>query len=73
MASGTKNREAVIAVCVVALLAVAAEGAGSCTPRSAKNIANDYAAATTSEKLHDFAHIHQGHVLAGVAHLRPAG
>jgi hypothetical protein len=68
-----KNREAVIAVCVVALLAVAAKGGWELyTAQREKNIAGDYAAATTSEKLHDFAHIHQGHVLAGVAHLRLA-
>jgi hypothetical protein len=68
-----KNREAVIAVCVVALLAVATKGGWELyTAQREKSIAADYAAATTSEKLHDFAHIHQGHVLAGVAHLRLA-
>jgi hypothetical protein len=68
-----KNRGAILAVCVVALLAAAAKGGWELfTAQREKSIASDYAAATTSEKLHDFAHIHQGHTLAGVAHLRLA-
>ncbi len=68
-----ENRSAIFAVCVVALLAVAVKGGWELfTAQREKSIAADYAAATTSEKLHDFAHIHQGHVLAGVAHLRLA-
>ncbi len=64
---------AVIAVCVVALLAVAAKGGWELyTAQREKSIAADYMAATTSEKLHDFAHEHQGSTLAGVAHLRLA-
>jgi hypothetical protein len=65
-----KNRGAILAVCVVALLAVAAKGGWELyTAQREKSIAADYVAATTSEKLHDFAHIHQGSTLAGVAHL----
>jgi|SRR5580698_1322655 hypothetical protein len=68
-----KNRGAIFAVCVVALLAVAVKGGWELfTAQREKSIAADYADATTSEKLHDFAHIHQGDVLAGVAHLRLA-
>ena len=68
-----KNRGAVLAVCAVALLAVAAKGGWELfTAQREKSIATDYFAATTSEKLHDFAHEHQGNMLAGVAHLRLA-
>jgi hypothetical protein len=68
-----KNREAIIGVCVVVLVAITAKGGWELfTAHREKSIAADYAAATTSEKLHDFAHDHQGHTLAGVAHLRLA-
>ncbi|HXA80083.1 MAG TPA: tetratricopeptide repeat protein [Opitutaceae bacterium] len=68
-----KNRNAVFAVCAVALLAVAGRGGWQLfTAQREKSIAADYVAATTPEKLHDFAHEHQGSPLAGVAHLRLA-
>jgi hypothetical protein len=67
------NRNAIFAVCAAALLAVAARGGWQFfTAQRAKSIAADYVAATTAEKLHDFAHLHQGSPLAGVAHLRLA-
>jgi hypothetical protein len=68
-----KNRNAIFAVCVLALLTVAAKGGWELfTAQREKSIAADYVAATTSEKLHDFAHLRQGSLLAGVAHLRLA-
>jgi len=68
-----KNRNAIFAVCVLALLAVAAKGGWELfAAQREKGIAADYVAATTSEKLHDFAHEHRGSTLAGVAHLRLA-
>jgi hypothetical protein len=68
-----KNRNAIFAVCVLALLTVAGKGGWELfTAQREKSIAADYVAATTSEKLHDFAHEHQGSTLAGVAHLRLA-
>jgi hypothetical protein len=68
-----KNRGAILAVCTVALLGTAVKGGWELyTAQREKSITADYAAATTSEKLHDFAHIHQGHMLAGVAYLRLA-
>ena len=68
-----KNRGALLAVCVVVLLAILAKGGWEIvTTQREKAIATDYVAATTSEKLHDFAHLHQGSTLAGVAHLRLA-
>jgi predicted negative regulator of RcsB-dependent stress response len=68
-----KNRNAILALCVLALLAVAVRGGWELfTAQREKSIAADYVAATTSEKLHDFAHLHQGSTLAGVAHLRLA-
>jgi hypothetical protein len=68
-----KNRNAIFAVCVLALLTVAAKGGWELfTAQRAKSLAADYVAATTSEKLHDFTHEHQGSTLAGVAHLRLA-
>jgi hypothetical protein len=68
-----KNRNAIFAVCAVALLAVAARGGWQLfTAQREKSIAADYVAATTAEKLHDFAHLHQGSPLGGVAHLRLA-
>jgi hypothetical protein len=68
-----KNRNAIFAVCVVVLLAVAAKGGWELyTTQREKSLATDYVAAATSEKLHDFAHEHQGSPLAGVAHLRLA-
>jgi hypothetical protein len=68
-----KNRNAIFAVCAAALLTVAAKGGWELfTAQREKSIADDYVAATTAEKLHDFAHEHQGSTLAGVAHLRLA-
>jgi hypothetical protein len=68
-----KNRGAIFAACAVALLAVAAKGGWELyTAQREKSLAADYMAATTPEKLHDFAHLHQGSTLAGVAHLRLA-
>jgi hypothetical protein len=68
-----KNRNAIFAVCAAALLTVAARGGWQLfTAQREKSIAADYVAATTPEKLHDFAHEHQGSTLAGVAHLRLA-
>jgi hypothetical protein len=68
-----KNRNAIFAVCALALLTVAAKGGWELfTAQREKSLAADYVAATTSEKLHDFAHLHQGTPLAGVAHLRLA-
>jgi tetratricopeptide (TPR) repeat protein len=68
-----KNRNAIFAVCAVALLAVAGRGGWQLfTAQREKSIAADYVAATTPEKLHDFAHLHQGSPLAGVAHLNLA-
>jgi hypothetical protein len=68
-----KNREAIIAVCVVALLAVAGKGGWELyTAQHEKSIEAGYAAATTPETLHDFAHLNQGHKLAGAAYLRLA-
>jgi hypothetical protein len=68
-----KNRNAIFAVCAAALLAVAAKGGCELfTAQREKSLAADYVAATTAEKLHDFAHEHQGSPLAGVAHLRLA-
>jgi hypothetical protein len=68
-----KNRNAVFALCLLALLAVAAKGGWELfTAQREKSMAAEYVAATTSEKLHDFAHLHQGSTLAGAAHLRLA-
>jgi hypothetical protein len=68
-----KNRGAIFAVCTLALLTVAAKGGWELfTAQRDKSIAADYVAATTTEKLHDFAHLNQGSTLAGVAHLRLA-
>jgi hypothetical protein len=68
-----KNRNAIFAVCALALLTVAAKGGWELfVAQRAKSLAADYIAATTSEKLHDFTHEHQGSALAGLAHLRLA-
>ncbi len=67
------NRGAIFTGCAIVLLAVAAKGGWELfTAQREKSIAADYVAATTPEKLHDFAHEHQGSTLAGVAHLRLA-
>jgi hypothetical protein len=68
-----KNRVAIFAVCALALLTVAGRGWWQFSnAQREKSLAADYVAATTSEKLHDFAHLHQGSPLAGVARLRLA-
>jgi tetratricopeptide (TPR) repeat protein len=67
------NRGAIYLGCAIVLLAVAGKGGWELyTAQREQAIADDYVAATTPEKLHDFAHLHSGNALAGVAHLRLA-
>jgi predicted negative regulator of RcsB-dependent stress response len=68
-----KNQGAIFAGCTLLLVAVAAKGAWELyLAQREKSVAADYAAATSPEKLHDFAHEHQGHKLAGAAYLQLA-
>lgn len=68
-----KNSKAVLAVCAVALLAVAGKGLWEYLARQKElEIEQAYAAATTSDQLKSFTASHSGHSLAGIAQLRLA-
>ncbi|MGA3007692.1 MAG: hypothetical protein ABSE59_07365 [Opitutaceae bacterium] len=68
-----KNRGGIFAVCAIVILAILAKGGWEIfNEQREKNVESAYAAATTPESLHDFAHNYQGHKLAGVASLRLA-
>jgi hypothetical protein len=68
-----KNSKAVLAVCTVVILAVAAKGLWEYLARQKElGIEHDYAAATTPEQLKSFAAANPGHSLAGLAQLRLA-
>jgi hypothetical protein len=67
------NGKIVMAVCVVILLAILAKGGFELyQAQQEKGIEDEYAAASTPEKLKTFATAHAGHALAGVAQLRMA-
>ena len=68
-----KNATAVLALCTLVILGVAAKGLWDHFQRQRElDIGQDYAAATTPEQLKSFASSHEGHFLAGVAQLRLA-
>ncbi len=68
-----KNSKAVIALCVVILLAILAKGGWEyMAAQKEAGLAQEYGAATTSEKLKAYAAANAGHTLAGVAYLRLA-
>ena len=68
-----KNDKSVIALVVVVLLAILANGAWDYrTAQREREIEREYAAASTPEQLKAFAGAHAGHVLTGIARLRLA-
>jgi hypothetical protein len=68
-----KNRSAILGACIAVLVAILAVGVWRLYQSSQeKGIENDYAAATTPEKLTAFAAAHPDHSLAGLALLRLA-
>jgi hypothetical protein len=68
-----KNGKIVIGVCVAILLGIVAKGGWDYVEaQKEEGIRQEYAAATTPEKLKAFAAAHSGHTLAGIAQLRIA-
>lgn len=68
-----KNGKSVIALVVIVLIAILAKGAWDYRAAQKEvSLQQDYAAASTPEKLKAFANAHPGHVLAGVARLQLA-
>ncbi|MBI5690092.1 MAG: tetratricopeptide repeat protein [Verrucomicrobia bacterium] len=68
-----KNRNAVMGVCAVVVLAIAGKGGWEYLQHQKElEVGKAYAAATTPEQLKSFAAAHDGHPLAGVVQLRLA-
>lgn len=67
------NRNAVIVLCAVVLLAIVAKGGWDYLARQKEaDIERSYAAATTSDQLKAFSAAHGNHTLGGIAQLRVA-
>lgn len=68
-----QNSQAIFIGCAAVLLVILARGGWDYfSEQKEQGVRQDYAAATTSDKLKTFADAHSGHVLAGIARLRLA-